>query len=339
MKRYIILIKSIFRDKMSLLSFVLPIILSILVNIFLSTDLNFVTNVKFALFSDISNESNLGDVSKKLEQYGEVVRCNTEEELVDKVKNVKDEIIGIKVENAGQIITVLAGDETTFSKSLAKRLPQMLRNPNLKEYSKQHIENVVVKFKLVFIALVMIIATFIGCTFTAMNVISEKEAGINNINEIIPQTMTQCIFDKILIGYVISAILAVISLVICIGINNLIVYLLPLILFGTYISSIIGLLIGIYSENLMIGITYIKMIMIFFIAVPLLFYLYFSTDKVLANVLNIIPSYTFFLGLIEGLEGIAVEVKKYLILFVSCIVLTAWCFAKLKKESWKKYFN
>lgn len=328
MKRYVIQLKNILKDKMSLLSFLLPIILAILVNIFLSTDLEFITNISFAFFTEVGEETEWKNVLEKLEQYGDVVLCNSEKELLDIIRNVKDETIGIKMKDEGQITSVLAGDETTYSKSLAQKLPQMIQYPYTHDYIKQDAANVVVRFKNVFIALVMIIAVFIGCTFTAMHVIAEKEDGINNIYDVMPQNPGQRVMSKILMGFIISMVISILSLAICIGINKNIIFLLPLIILGTYISSVMGLLIGIYSENSMIGIVYIKIIMIFFIAVPLLFYLYFVTDNTYSKLLNIVPSYTFFMTLIAGLEGVVSELSNYLSMALSCIILTVWCFIK-----------
>ena len=40
----------------------------------------------------------------------------------------------------------------------------------------------------IFIAITLIVAMFMGCTFNAMNIISEKEDGVALINEILPMT-------------------------------------------------------------------------------------------------------------------------------------------------------
>lgn len=325
MERYVIQIKSILKDKMSLLSFALPLILSILVNLLLSANLDFVTNIRFALYSETLYET----FYDRLEMYGEVLICDTEEELLDLVKNVKDETIGIKINKDNSIISILAGDETALITSFAEELPEMLQKPSAVQYEKQEVTSAVVTFKNIFIVLVMVIATFIGCTFTAMNIISEKESGINNIYEIVPQKTNQLIFSKILVGYLISILLSILSMTICIDINNTSLEIFPLIFLGAYISSVTGLLIGTYSDNSMIGIVYIKMVMLLFIAVPLVFYLYFIQNNPFSSLLNIVPSYTFFIALIDAMEGIKISFSKYIIMFIQCIILTFWCFIKL----------
>lgn len=57
----------------------------------------------------------------------------------------------------------------------------------------------------IFIAITLIVAMFMGCTFNAMNIISEKEDGVALINEILPMTHRQYMMQKIFVGFVFGA--------------------------------------------------------------------------------------------------------------------------------------
>ncbi len=65
-----------------------------------------------------------------------------------------------------------------------------------------------------------------------------------------------------------------ITVFICLDISILdMIMMLLLVVFSAFISSLIGLFIGKLSEGLMVGIVYIKIVMILFIGTPLLIYL------------------------------------------------------------------
>ena len=53
----------------------------------------------------------------------------------------------------------------------------------------------------IFIAMTLIVAMFMGCTFNAMNMISEKENGIDLVNQILPMTQSGYEMQKISVGF------------------------------------------------------------------------------------------------------------------------------------------
>ena len=53
----------------------------------------------------------------------------------------------------------------------------------------------------IFIPAVLIAAMFMGCTFNAVNIISEKEDGVAFVNEILPVTPSQYILQKVVVGF------------------------------------------------------------------------------------------------------------------------------------------
>ena len=56
-------------------------------------------------------------------------------------------------------------------------------------------------FQNIFIAATLIVAMFMGCTFNAMNIISEKEDGVALINEVLPMSRSQYVIQKIFVGF------------------------------------------------------------------------------------------------------------------------------------------
>lgn len=67
----------------------------------------------------------------------------------------------------------------------------------------------------IFIAITLIVAMFIGCTFNAMNIISEKEDGVAFINEILPITSRQYMIQKIFVGFALGCLSAIVTAAIC----------------------------------------------------------------------------------------------------------------------------
>ncbi len=57
----------------------------------------------------------------------------------------------------------------------------------------------------------LITAMFMGCTFNAMNIISEKENGVALVNEILPMTSRQYVIQKIFIGFVFGCLSAMVT--------------------------------------------------------------------------------------------------------------------------------
>lgn len=98
------------------------------------------------------------------------------------------------------------------------------------------------------------------------------------------------------------------------------VMMLLLIIFSTFISSLIGLFIGKLSEGLMVGIIYIKLIMILFIGTPLLVYILGVDIRGIGNLCYIMPSIATFKGIMEIIDGNITVIKEVVVLVGHCIV-------------------
>ena len=173
----------------------------------------------------------------------------------------------------------------------------------------------------IFIAITLIVAMFMGCTFNAMNIISEKEDGVALINEILPMTSRQYILQKIFIGFVFGCLSAIVTAVICFRLPSAgAVVMLVLIVLSAYVSALVGLLIGRISDGLMVGVVYIKIVMIVFMAVPILYYLVGTGSKVLSYICYLIPSSATFEGIMDlANSGVAIAIKDITILSVHCV--------------------
>lgn len=168
----------------------------------------------------------------------------------------------------------------------------------------------------------MVTAMFMGCTFNAMSIIGEKEDGISFINETLPMTKKEYIIQKISLGFAGGVLSAILTALVCIRITaSQAIPLLLLIVLSAFLAALVGLFIGYLSSGLMIGIIYIKAVMILFLAPPILFYLVASPDSWLYALSYLFPSSATFYGLMNLLNGQLRRVgANIIILFVHCIV-------------------
>lgn len=95
---------------------------------------------------------------------------------------------------------------------------------------------------------------------------------------------------------------------------------LVLIVLSAFVAALAGLIVGHISDGLMVGVVYIKIVMIIFMAVPLLRYLAMAEDKVLSGIWYLIPSCATFEGVMDlASRGMAAAGKDMVILTVHCI--------------------
>lgn len=183
-------------------------------------------------------------------------------------------------------------------------------------------------------AMILVAAMFMGCTFNAMSIISEKEDGVAFINEILPMTYRQYVLQKIFIGFAFGCLSASIAAVLCFRLTPAgAAVMLALIVLSAFVSALIGLFLGRISDGLMAGMVYIKIFMIVFMAVPLLRYLA-AENKVLSYICCLIPSTAAFEGIMDLADGgMASAGRDVVILSIHC---TAWCLLYLLKLKHQK---
>ena len=313
-------LKNILKDKFCLMTFLLPIIAAAGLNFMGSIDLSDMGRFYFGIVeNDLPAET-----AAWLGQYGSVTICDTDEALIAAVKEPSTNVIGVKSDGT-EIRTLIAGDELELYQKTASTLPALYRQRAGSSQVKARIlksPDSMAGLQDFFIPVILIVAMFMGCTFNAMNIISEKEDGIAFINEILPMTAGQYMIQKILVGFLCSALSSLVTACICFHLSWQNVWVMfALIFLSSFVASLIGLFIGKLSDGLMVGAVYIKIVMILFIAVPVLS-LILAPAGPLAVLCYIVPSQPTFegiLGLTAGNMGVVLKDVGIL-----CIHSAAW---------------
>lgn len=312
-------LKSVLKDKFCLMTFLLPIVVAVALNFMGSIDLSSLGEHHFGVLeNDLSPQT-----IAWLERYGPVTAYGTQEELTAAVKEPSTSMIGVKADGAS-IKTVIAGDELDIFRQAAVTLPALYEQRADAEQAEVQIlerPDILESFQDIFIPAVLIVAMFMGCTFNAMNIISEKEDGVAFVNAILPMTPSQYILQKVIVGFLCGSLSSIITACICFRLSWQDVWImLALIVLSSFVAALIGLFIGKLSENLMIGVVYIKIVMLLFIAVPIVCALV-GVSGPLAIVCNIVPSQPAFEGILALSGGsIGTAIKDVGILAVHCIL-------------------
>lgn len=312
-------LKLIRRDRLCILTFLLPILAGLALN--LLSDLNLSASAEPA-FGILRNDLTARTVSW-LQQHGSITVCDNMEYLIDEVRDPSTQMIGILSDGAG-IKVIRSGDELKRTAVTADLLPGFYANRGLMSGYKITVlpsEADRNMMKHLLIVITMVTAMFMGCTFNAMNIINEKEDGILYINEVLPMTKAQYAVQKIMVGFLGGALSAVITAFICMRLAaGQIVLLLLLILFSAFIAALTGLFVARFSESLMVGVVYIKIILILFLAPPILFYLLLPPDGIAHALTYLLPSGATFYGLMKLLNGNGDLIKELAALAVHCMV-------------------
>ena len=254
-------LKSVLHDKFCLMTFLLPIVVAVA--------LNFVGAIDFSTLGEMHFGVLKGDLPTQtvtwLERYGPVTAYPTMEELTDAIKEPSTNLIGVEADGSS-IKTILSGDELDIFRQTADTLPDLYEQRNAAGQTKVHVlerPNVMAGFQDMFIAVTLIVAMFMGCTFNAMNMISEKEDGVAFINEILPMTRSQYIMQKLFVGFICGCLSSIITVCICfrLSLQNASL-MLVLIVLSAFVAALIGLFIGRASNGLMVGVVYIKIVML-----------------------------------------------------------------------------
>ncbi len=200
MKGLIYQLKSVRKDKFCIMSFLLPIVAAMALNFIGSIDLSSLGEYDFGVIAgDMAPETEMW-----LGRYGTVTICQTREELIAAINEPSTNLIGVEMDGNG-IKTIISGDELTIWQQMAGTLPALYGQRETAAQAGIHIldqPDVLAGYRYLFVAMTLIVAMFMGCTFNAMNIITEKEDGIALINEILPMTARQYVIQKIFIGFI-----------------------------------------------------------------------------------------------------------------------------------------
>ena len=327
------LLKSVLKDKFCLMTFLLPMVVAVALNFMGFIDLSSLGEHHFGVLkNDLPPHT-----AAWLERYGPVTVYETQEELTAAINEPSTNIIGVKADGAG-IKTVVAGDELDIFRQAAVTLPSLYEQREWAEKVElQTLErsDILESFQDIFIPAVLIVAMFMGCTFNAMNIISEKEDGVAFVNEILPMTPSQYILQKVVVGFLFGSLSSIVTACICFRLSWQNFGLLPLIVLSSFVAALIGLFIGKLSESLMTGVVYIKIAMLAFLAVPIVCAL-IGVNGPLAVICNIVPSQPAFDGIMALSAGnMGTAIKDIGILAIHCaawFVLYILIFARHKSE-------
>ncbi len=294
-------LKSVWKDKFCLMSFLLPILAAAALNLMGSIDLSSLGQLHFGVLE----EDLPGQTVAWLERYGPVTYCKTPTELINLVNDPSTNVIGVKADGT-TIKTMIAGDELEVFRQAAATLPALFEQQADARQTKVLVlesPDVLENLQDIFIPAILIVAMFMGCTFNAMNIISEKEDGVAFVNEILPMPPARYVMQKIAVGFLFCSLSSVITACICLRLSpQTLLIMLVLILLSSFLSSLIGLLIGRISDSLMTGVACIKVVMLLFIAVPVLCTLTGASGPV-SIICNLVPSRPAFEGIMALSAG------------------------------------
>ncbi|MDE7186107.1 MAG: ABC transporter permease [Lachnospiraceae bacterium] len=319
MKGLLYQLKSVRKDKFCVMSFFLPVMVAVILHFAGSIDLSSLGELQFGVIAgDIALET-----ENWLARYGPVTVCQTKEELIASINDPSTNLIGVEMEG-DDIRTVISGDEWAIIRQAAGTLPALYQQRDTAaQVSVQILErpDILAGYQNIFAAMTLVAAMFMGCTFNAMNVISEKEDGIAQINEILPMTSGQYVIQKIFIGFVFGCLSEIVTAAVCFRVSPAgVAAMLALTVLSAFTAALVGLFIGRISDGLMVGVVYIKIVMIVFMAVPLLKYLTATGNKALSFVCYLVPSSAAFEGIMDLANGgMEAAGKDMAILAVHCV--------------------
>ena len=293
--------KSVLRDKFCLMTFLLPILVAVALNFMGSIDLSSLGELHFGVLENDLPPQTI----TWLERYGPVTAYGTQEELTAAINEPSTNVIGVRAD-CDSLKTAISGDELDIFRQAAATLPTLYeRREAAGQAEIQTLErpDIMESLQGIFIPAVLIVAMFMGCTFNAMNIISEKEDGVAFVNEILPMTPSQYILQKVVVGFLFGSLSSVVTACICfrLSLQNF-GLMLGLIVLSSFVAALIGLFIGKFSEGLMIGVVYIKIVMLLFLAVPLVCAL-IGVSGPLAVVCYLVPSQPAFEGIMALSAG------------------------------------
>lgn len=312
-------LKSVWKEKFCILSFLLPIIVALALRFGGGIDLSSVAEFHFGVWE--------GGASKQiilwLERYGTVTLYETQAELAKAVNDTSTNLIGVTADGDG-IQTMVSGDELDIFRQTANTLPGLYARRDSAEQIHVTIlerHDVMDGLANIFNAMILLAAMFMGCTFNAMNIISEKENGVELVNQILPMSHSQYVMQKLLVGFAGGCLSAVLTAVICFSLSFAHAFLmLVLIILSAFTAALLGMFIGRFSSNFMVGVAYIKMIMIVFMAVPMLAWL-LGADGFVLTLCYLVPFTPVFEGIMHlANEGNGLPAKDMVVLLAHCVI-------------------
>lgn len=313
---WLILLTGILSFIMALVGFFCVILLpdfkqfSLLFPVIMGLGISLLSGVNFLSVSETAFyalENNLSDDTVQwLQMNGKLTVFPNMASLENAVNDLATQGIGVVKDGTG-IKTFISGDELQINTVIGNTLPNLYAERNKVDLSRIIIipaESKSDSLTSLLIVITLVTAMFMGCTFNAMSIISEKEDGISFINEVLPMTKREYVIQKIALGFMGGVLSTILTALVCMKITfRQVMPLLLLVILCAFVAALIGLIIGCFSNGLMTGIVYIKVIMILFLAPPILCYLTVPSESLLYSISYLLPSSAAFYGLMDVLNG------------------------------------
>lgn len=266
-------------DKLVFYMFLIPIIISVIIKIFLPSLTS--ENMKLYVSGNIPSE-----IYKNLENYFDITVAENDTELKSMVSNF-DDIPGIDYKDK-EIKLLFQGNEDSQIKNIYSMLVYNSLNGFETDTDTESLGNQKSGITEMIISMIIIFVISLSGVITGFTMVDDKTSHMTEAIAVAPVKLTQYIFSKIIITFVYSVIMSFISQIIITGINfNFYNYLL-IMLSGIILSLVTGFLIGTFADSQNMAITYTKTVTFIMVFLPMISLL---VPENIRFVFGIIPSY------------------------------------------------
>lgn len=318
MKGILYQFKNIRRDKMCLITFLLPLLFGLGVQALTGTDL--AASIAAPSFGFVAGTLTQ-EADAWLRACGSVKAFADDDALAEGVLNPSTQLIGIRQAEDGGLSPLLAGDELTVTVQTARALPQLFRQ-------RDALASVAVTampapergdaLRSLLCAITLVTAMFMGCTFNAMSVIGEKEDGVDQVLAVLPMSRADYLAQKMTVGFVAGSVSALLTALICMRVPGAAwLFLIPLIALSAFLAALTGMFVSRLAAGLMTGIVWLKAVMLLYIAPPIVFYLFMPADGALRLLTCLLPSSAALYGLMDMQSGNLERLPLHLLLLAA----------------------
>ncbi len=254
-------------DKIVLISILLPLVLAVGVR-FISVDtFSQVDTLQTVVIRDSLDQ----EILSWLDQTTTVTVVDSMEQLEEFVLFPSTEMIGVVQELAG-VSFILGGDESSYTQAFVSNFQDLItlpieENPYVMALEDQ--KDQFVWLRQFFVAVVLLTACFIGSSFNAITMVSEKESGVFIVHGVLPLGRFDFVLQRIVLGFVVSTVVVLLTWITIQGVGLDLLVIFPLIILSSYFSAILGLYIAHGAKDYLGVIVTIKFVLILFLAIPI----------------------------------------------------------------------
>jgi len=217
----------------------------------------------------IAVESGVEDwVVDELEKYAEVELFHSPEEVRERIER-PDDIAGI-IRGAEEYVVLLEGNEA----GEAKEISSAIMNTVLSKGPQSQFEHISLGktdslLREIIASLLLLTASLIGGFAIGLNIVDEKETKAVKALAVSPLKTGEFLIAHLIMSLVIGIILAILSSLILVGTAISYWAVLIAIISTMGIAIILGYLIGGLADNMISAIAVIKVLMVFFLGIPI----------------------------------------------------------------------